>query len=194
MTQSVSKLLSRVVTPDRSDYKEMQQTRKSLHEFLHDYTYGITSDPMVQFCLAFVALVHDMDHPGVNNATLVKERDEMAIAYKNKSVAEQNSVDLAWDLLMETEYVELRKCLYQSQEELERFRNLLVNGVMATDVMDKELAAKRRARWDIAFNSIREESSQASAEEESAQDHRNRKATIVIEHMIQASDVCHTMQ
>ena len=172
----------------------MQQTRKSLHEFLHDYTYGITSDPMVQFCLAFVALVHDVDHPGCSNETLVKEQDEMAIAYKNKSVAEQNSVDLAWDLLMEPEYVDLRKCLYQSQEELERFRNLLVNGVMATDVMDKELAAKRKARWDIAFNTMREESSQTSDGDGDVQDHRDRKATIVIEHMIQASDVCHTMQ
>lgn len=39
-----------------------------------------------------------MDHPGVPNAILVKESSEMAVLYDNKSVAEQNSVQLAWDV------------------------------------------------------------------------------------------------
>lgn len=38
------------------------------------------------------------------NATLVKEGTSLAALYQNKSVAEQNSVDLAWDVLMEDRY------------------------------------------------------------------------------------------
>lgn len=170
---------------------------------MHYYTHGITSDPLTQFAAAFSALIHDLDHKGVPNATLVKERTEEAQRYNNKSVAEQNSVDMAWDILMRPEYVDLRACIYNSKKEFQRFRQLVVNAVMATDIVDKELKALRNKRWDIVFNiTTTDESSgeltgpsihskdplQSSAED------MNRKATIVIEHLIQASDVSHTMQ
>ena len=58
--------------------------------------------------------------------------------------------------------------------------------VLATDIADKELKVLRNARWDSAF------SDQHQAEDPLAT--VNRKATIVIEHLIQASDVAHTMQ
>lgn len=44
--------------------------------------------------VVFSALVHDCDHPGVSNAQLVKEEEATALMYENKSVAEQNSIDL----------------------------------------------------------------------------------------------------
>jgi hypothetical protein len=56
---------------------------------------------------------------------------------------------------------------------------------MATDIMDKNLSALRKGRWKKAFDEHYEESSS---------DKVDRKATIVIEHLIQASDVAHTMQ
>jgi hypothetical protein len=58
---------------------------------------------------------------------------------------------------------------------------------MATDVMDKELKKLRNQRWDKAFCAT-------SPQEEPQHANENRKATIVIEHLIQASDVAHTMQ
>ena len=56
---------------------------------------------------------------------------------------------------------------------------------MATDIMDKDLKKLRNDRWDKAFS---------IPPEEEKKDPRavNRKATIVIEHLIQASDVSHT--
>lgn len=57
--------------------------------------------------------------------------------------------------------------------------------MLATDIFDKELGALRKSRWTKAF-------SDSSSEDELVA--RNRKATIVIEHIIQASDVSHTMQ
>ena len=57
---------------------------------------------------------------------------------------------------------------------------------MATDIMDKDLKALRNNRWERAFS----ERAATQNERETV----NRKATIVIEHLIQASDVAHTMQ
>jgi len=107
----------------------------------------------------------------------------LAIRYKNLSIAEQNSVDISWQLLMTSEYDALRACIYSSPSELRRFRQLVVNSVMATDICDKELNALRKNRWSKAF-----------AEQVPSSDARNGKATIVIEHLIQASDVSHMMQ
>lgn len=70
----------------------------------------------------FSALIHDADHAGVSNAQLVKEKAAVSIRYKQKSVLEQNSVDLAWNMLMETEYNKLRNVIYETDAELKRFR------------------------------------------------------------------------
>jgi 3'5'-cyclic nucleotide phosphodiesterase len=147
---------------------------------------GITSDPLTQFTVVFCALIHDVDHTGVSNGQLVKEKAHIATLYKNKSVAEQNSIDLAWDLLMQDDYENLRRCIYANAGEFKRFRQLVVNTVLATDIFDKELSTLRKNRWAKAFSEV--------PVEEPAADTANRKATIVIEHLIQGSDVSHTMQ
>jgi 3'5'-cyclic nucleotide phosphodiesterase len=134
----------------------------------------------------FCALIHDVDHTGVSNGQLVKEKAHIATLYKNKSVAEQNSIDLAWDLLMQDDYENLRRCIYANADEFKRFRQLVVNTVLATDIFDKELSTLRKNRWAKAFSEV--------PVEEPVADTANRKATIVIEHLIQGSDVSHTMQ
>lgn len=118
------------------------------------------------------------------NTQLVKEQTRNALFYKY-SIAEQNSVDLAWDLLMGSEYAGLRSCIYSNEEELQRFRQLIVNTVMATDIADKKLQTLRKERWETAFSTVNNRLSIVN---------EDRKATIVIEHLIQASDVSHTMQ
>jgi len=72
------------------------------------------------------------------------------------------------------------------------FTSTIITLVLATDIMDKELGAQRKARWAKAFSG--EETPATDEEEEGGQVHINRKATIVLEHLIQASDVAHTMQ
>jgi hypothetical protein len=181
---SCLKFLSRVVSPQIEDASgDADLTKK-----VHDTTYGITSDPLIRFSAVFSAMIHDCDHPGVPNAQLEKEDHELSCLYHNKSSAEQNSVEICWSLLMENCYSDLRRAIYTTKEELQRFRQLVVNSVMATDVMDKELGLARKARWNKAFASDTAEQELLGAED------INRKATIVIEHLIQASDVAHTMQ
>lgn len=186
VAMSVSKLLSRIVAPSLEDI-QAGTDEENVHQSLHDYTFGITSDPLTQFACVLSALIHDVDHQGVPNAQLVQEQSPLAAVYNNKSVAEQNSVDIAWGLLMQDRFTGLRRAIYRTEDEFTRFRQLVVNSVMATDIMDKELKALRNDRWDKAF-------SQNPIEEPHEEDNVNRKATIVIEHLIQASDVAHTMQ
>lgn len=124
---------------------------------------------------------------GVPNVQLVQERIPIATAYNNLSVAEQNSLDISFELLLEDKYKDLRAAIYTDEVEMLRFRELVVNSVMATDIVDKQLKSLRNARWDKVF-------SESATSEDGCQVAIDRKATIVIEHLIQASDVSHTMQ
>jgi hypothetical protein len=192
VAMSANKLLQRIVTPDDINYeKESSDGKKRKKEIaadLHNHTFGIASDPLTQFAVVFSALIHDVDHMGVPNFVLIIENEPVAARYKNKSVAEQNSVDLSWNLLMDPRYNDLRRCIYTTDEEAKRFRQLVVNSVIATDIFDKELSEQRRNRWKKAFH-VTPRTAPLSMIEDA-----NRKATIVIEHIIQASDVAHCMQ
>ena len=129
----MNKLLKRIVAPELSQ-EEIQRLQK-VHDMaahLHDYTHGINSDPLLAFAITISALVHDADHPGVSNTRLIEEQPEMAAKYHNKSVAEQKSLDIAWDILMEDGFEELRRVLFPTQFELMRFRQLIVNVVLGT--------------------------------------------------------------
>ena len=120
---------------------------------------------------------------------------------------------------MSPEFKELRQTIYTTEEEFHRLRQvriikpngfnqnenlkftvallllqIVVNIVLATDIMDKELGAQRKARWEKAFNSTDDNASKGKIdfnvdddkeEEEKEQRDVNRKATIVLEHLIQ---------
>ena len=134
---------------------------------------------------------------------LVKEGVPIAIKYKNKSVAEQNSVDLAWDILFsdpnpddeKLNFTALQRCIFTTSEELLQFRQVVVSVVMATDIFDHELSAFRKSRWENVFSDVEpndEGKKEVGGEDSHAQQHR--KASLVIEHIMQASDVSHAMQ
>ena len=147
----------------------------------------IDKNTLFSSCALFQFIIRRAaDHPGVPNTQLVNEKAYIARMYNNQSVAEQNSIDSAWDLLMEPSFRALRKTICVNEDEQKRFRQLVVNAVMATDICDKELKTLRNNRWDKAFSK--------APSDECERDQVNRKATIVIEHLIQASDIAHTMQ
>jgi 3'5'-cyclic nucleotide phosphodiesterase len=204
VTMSVNKLLNRIIGKQKGE-------KGGEEEYV---SYGILNDPVTQFAVVLSALVHDVgmsfqplvsislscpvlsrtsfchtvsDHYGVPNAQLVNEGASIAEKYRGKSVLEQNSVDVAWELLMDDSYTDLRRAIYCNKEELKRFRQIVVATVMATDIADAELKNQRNERWAKVFDG---RDSDCSSEKEAA----DRKAIIVIEHIIQASDVAHTMQ
>jgi hypothetical protein len=185
VAMSVSKLLSRIINPSQQGLSGNNESKAVSEAAMHDHTFGITSDPLTAFAAFFAALIHDVDHFGVPNNVLTTEKPDLSEKYRATSIAEQNSIDLSWKMFMRKEYKPLRLCLCPTEEDLRRFRQLVVQMTMATDIMDKDIGKQRKERWNKAF------SKQASAD---APEHRNGRATIVIEHLIQASDVSHTMQ
>jgi class 3 adenylate cyclase len=169
---STTKLMTRIAAPNLDTSAESTGS-------------VIASDPLLMFAVAFAALIHDVDHAGVPNTRLVKEDVKLSKKYRFKSVAEKHSIRLAWDRLMDAEFRELRSCLCPTQLELKRFRNYVVNAVMATDLADKELNDKRNERWSKCFDDWPEDPSE---------DDVQRKSTIIIEYLIQSGDVAHTTQ
>jgi class 3 adenylate cyclase len=186
--RSITKLMMRIAAPSLDAPPESTGSgdlTTEINGMLHNCCYGVASDPLLIFAVAFAALIHDVDHAGVPNTRLVKEDVNLAIKYRFKSVAEKNSIRLAWERLMGAEFRELRSCLCPTQLELKRFRNLVVNAVMATDLADKELNDKRNERWSQCFDDWPENPSE---------DDMKRKSTIIIEHLIQTADIAHTTQ
>jgi len=188
VTLSASKLINRINRPQGLEYDPDGKASSETLRQIDRATFGISSDGMLQFASVFSSLVHDIGHTGLTNKELIDAKVPLAGAYRNQSVAEQNSVDLAWRLLMRDEsYAALRGCIYTTESELQYFRECLVDALMATDIADKKLQALRKKRWTEAFRET------VDSTEEDGLD-VDRKATIVFEHIIQASDVAHCMQ
>jgi hypothetical protein len=197
VTMALTKLLSRIVINELDDIQEEgegfsdsesdneAEVTESIASHLHNHTFGITSDPLTQFAVVLSGFIHAVDHAGLPNSELAKEDPEGAAAYKNRSIIEQRSVDKAWKKLMEPAFCDLRKCIYADGIELKRFRQVVINSVLATDLEDEELQTLRMKRWEKTFS--------RGAVGATLED-VNRKATIVIEHLMQASDIFHTMQ
>jgi hypothetical protein len=161
---------------------------KFMQRIVDDTLAGQVAEPLTQFGILLSALLHDVDHSGVSNTQLVQEKARLAALYHNKSVAEQNSVDLAWSILMSAEYKDLQNAIYCDSSEFTRFRGIVVNSIMATDLFDEELIADRKKRWLEAFNPEHRDVSLSEEEQ------LNLKATILMEHVMQAADISHTMQ
>ena len=181
-TMSTNKLLNRLVTRQLRSKSEKDVDSETL-----EFVSRITSNPSVHFGMVFAALIHDLGHDGVSNVQLAKEKPDLALKYNGRSIAEQNSLEVAWKVLMEPTYDKLQSCLFQSEEELSLFRQVVVNAVMATDFADEDARATREDRWEKAFGGHKEGYL-------SSEDLHNLRATVLIEIIIQASDVIHGMQ
>jgi 3'5'-cyclic nucleotide phosphodiesterase len=188
-------MLSRVTSTEKSREKlekdrEQEMTSASkMRSGYKDYTNDITDCALTQFSVVYAALIHDCDHAGVSNDQLVKEGARIAEIYKNKSVAENHSFNLAFDFLMQPEFEDLLSCICGTENpeaELERFCCIVQNAVLATDVFDKDIKAERDARWLSVFGEL--------DIDEDSEFLNYQRAQVVLEHMIQASDVIHTMQ
>lgn len=208
VTMSAQKLINKVVLRDAAEYASSSRQKdeeekksgdnkgKSDKANLFFSTYGISADPLAQFAVVFAALVHDVDHTGVPNIQLIKEKPDLADKYKNISVAENNSIKCAWSQLMQPEFTNLRKCVFETNDDESRFRQLLINVVIATDIADRERRAGERVRWEKAFagDSDWADEWKSLSEMELSTVDISLKATVVLEQIVLASDVAHTMQ
>jgi len=85
--------------------------------------------------LLFAALVHDVDHLGVPNSSLVAEAHEYALLYNDQNVAEMRSLTLAFELLREEKNNFLK---FLKEDDFRTFRHLVVSFILATDINDHD--------------------------------------------------------
>jgi hypothetical protein len=216
----------------------------------HVCTFGISSCPMTHLALVFSALVHDVEHQGVGNQQLINEEDPLAIEYNGKSVAENNSLDVARNLLSQDCYSNLRESMFGHRDSSPRntrnmmnadedlFYSVILGTIQATDICSKDRLDRNKEKWIEAFEDATSYSSSREStcccdvqnrrssvpQSARAQPARTRRlsmshasqmkkctactmssdecfmqldflrATSVLEQMIQAADVAHSMQ
>lgn len=112
----------------------------------------------------------------------------------DKSIAEQNSLDVAWRVLQDEDFAQLRECIYTNKEELKRFRQLLVNAIMATDFDDDEAQKGRHGRWEKAFEEKESDDLDRRGSSHQSKIRNDMRATILYEHIMQAADISHMIQ
>jgi 3'5'-cyclic nucleotide phosphodiesterase len=130
--------------------------------------FGLRRDAHLQLALLFAALVHDVDHKGVTNQQLVREADALALRYNDTSVQENNSLTTAFQMLLEDEYALLRACMFPAMGDesanlvgsgptsmddgsFQRFRSLVINLVLSTDIASPERAQLGKSVFKEAF-------------------------------------------
>ena len=95
---------------------------------------------------------------------------------------------------MDNRFTKLRRAIYHTQDEKRRFRAILLNAVMATDLMDKKRQASDAARWEQAFGAGDTQETHPVGTGSAETHQRNHRATLVMEEVIRASNISHTMQ
>jgi len=194
VTMSANKLVNRLLSQIGLDYSSEHNSAVSREEYLYYSTFGIWSDPLAQFAVVFTALVHDAGHTGLPNLQLVAEEHELALRYNNKSVAEQHSVHIAWELFTQPRFKNLRNCICPTEKHLLRFRQLVINLLIATDIADQDRMRGRSNRWAEAFAGLKDWKNVLHDLVAVPKEEKNIKATLVLEQIMLASDVAHTMQ
>jgi hypothetical protein len=144
---SANKLLDLMLKPDEGGEKGRGKRP----------TYGIKCDPLAQFAFLFSALIHDVDHTGISNRQLVLESDDLAVLYNDQSVAEQRSLAVAFSTLKQPEYAELKDVIFKNlvsdatDKDFFRFRKLVIDLVLATDIASPERTQIVKSKWKEAF-------------------------------------------
>jgi hypothetical protein len=156
------------------------------------------------FCLLFSALIHDLDHRGITNSQMIKEDYHgLFTKYPDGSLAEHNSVDVAFAFLNESKYEELRKSIatlnlgpsssatslvYSThQNDLSSFTSLVTTLVLSTDIMNPERTASCRTKWNEAFHPQNMIEVQPS-------ENTSKKDEVILEHLLQLADIGHCTQ
>jgi len=104
--------------------------------YVQDYQWSAYS---IRVCPFGLDPWYEAHHPGVPNSHLLQENTITAQTYDEKRIVEQNSINLAWQILREQQYTELWAAICATPYEETRFRHLIVNSVCAMDIIiDKD--------------------------------------------------------
>jgi hypothetical protein len=86
--------------------------------------------------------------------------------------------------------------MFSSACSRERFHKLLINVLIATDIADRDRIGREKLRWKKAFEGLENWAKEwkGKSDDELAKIDVSDKATCVLEQIVLASDIAHTMQ
>mmetsp|Transcript_3017 Transcript_3017/g.4360 ORF Transcript_3017/g.4360 Transcript_3017/m.4360 type:complete len:705 (-) Transcript_3017:465-2579(-) len=118
------------------------------------YAYGLSSNFAYHLAFIFAALVHDVEHGGVSNQQLVIECDPLSILYNDQSILEQHSLAIAFKVLLEPDFEELRAVMFPTKDDFVNFRKVVIDLVLTTDVGSGERMQIVKSKWKEAFGVV----------------------------------------
>lgn len=109
------------------------------------YSLGAVISPLSKISLLYAALIHDVDHLGVPNISLIRKSHDLAVLYHDQSVAEMHSLAIGLGLLSEPG---LDIFLDLSPADRFQFRQNVIELVLCTDIADAYRRKRTFARLD----------------------------------------------
>eukprot|EP00956_Cyclotella_meneghiniana_P041111 scaffold215099_cov69-Cyclotella_meneghiniana.AAC.2 len=141
-----------IVSPQASKQLDKIAKSKFSKRLRPSFSQVVYNDTFTKFCFVFAAIIHDVDHQGVPNATLVQENDPIALQYDGKSVAEKNSIKVAFRMLNEAEFGEFCSVVFGSPDDRLHMHHMVTNLVISTDIASPERMQSTKMRWEEAFS------------------------------------------
>lgn len=146
---------------------------------------GLTPEPLAEVAMILASLSIDLEHPGGTIRQPAEESNYQTDPFCIKNEIGQKPHGLFWDLIMEDCYSDMRSFLFRSPKDLQRFRQFFTDAILSTNILDPSFKVAQDERWKLAF------SEPGYSCDDNALD---MKTSTVLEHLIQASTVCHAFQ
>lgn len=100
--------------------------------FLEQQRYKAVFDQMDELSCLISAIIHDVDHPGRNNAFLINARNSLAMLYNDVAVLENHHVSLAFSTTVKDDPLNIFKNL--SADDYRNMRHSIIDMVLATEM------------------------------------------------------------
>eukprot|EP00475_Leptophrys_vorax_P020727 TRINITY_DN2844_c0_g1_i1.p1 TRINITY_DN2844_c0_g1~~TRINITY_DN2844_c0_g1_i1.p1 ORF type:complete len:623 (+),score=96.25 TRINITY_DN2844_c0_g1_i1:692-2560(+) len=129
--------------------------------------------------LLIASLCHDVEHPGVNNAFLIKTRSPLAVRYNDIGVLENHHASVCFQIL-HTPETELLGNL--SEEDYRTVRKTIIDAILATD-MEQHFALT------TAFSSVLPNYADKCREQQTIQTAPPEIRTLIVQMVMKCSDI-----
>ena len=126
----IQKMYNPVSYHNKTHAADVSQTSYYFLTYWDFYNIGQVTD-MEAWVLLVSAMVHDTDHPGVNNLYLVATRDRLALRYNDKSVLENHHIAWAFNIMLKSKDTWIYENF--SNDQFKLYREYMIDLVLATD-------------------------------------------------------------
>jgi len=95
------------------------------------------------------AIIHDVNHPGINNNYLINSQDPLSITYNDKSILENMHLSTAFKILLKPECNFLES---MAKDEFKKLRAAVIELVLATDLAT---SFEKVGKWQAHVKSLK---------------------------------------